>query len=32
MGVDLNAIGELTQQNMPELKTTLEAMLADLQK
>jgi uncharacterized protein with HEPN domain len=30
MGVDLNAIWELTQQNIPELKTALESMLTDL--
>jgi uncharacterized protein with HEPN domain len=30
MGVDLNAIWELTQQNIPELKTVLELMLTDI--
>lgn len=29
MGVDLNAIWELTQQNLPELKTVIEVMLVD---
>lgn len=29
MGVDLNAIWELTQQNLPELKTVIEVMLVN---
>jgi uncharacterized protein with HEPN domain len=30
MGVDLNAVWELTQQNIPQLKTVLKLILTDL--
>ena len=32
MGVDVNAVWEITQKNLPFLKTRIEAILTELEK